>query len=173
MHGVGDVCRGIDALDLDSHHPRSPDVGRLIEDRPQFGVDGLAGRQGIVEVHVTDHVPQVGLGQLRGGHDEVANVVRKLLGVGRLVVDDRVDRDNDVVLRDDLLGWDVDDLLTHVDLLHLVDERHNHVEPGIKGGLAIAPEPFRETLFVLLDDLDRQRHIDDQRKNQNDDDHCH
>ena len=41
VHGVGDVGRGIDALDLDTHDLGTPDVGGFVENLAELGVDGL------------------------------------------------------------------------------------------------------------------------------------
>ena len=102
-------------------------------------VDRVAGGQRLVELHVADEVPQVGLGQLGDGQHEVGDVVDEALGVGGLVVDDGVDRDDDVVLGDDLLGRHVDHLLAHVDQAGAFwTNGHDQAQAGVDRLLVLA-----------------------------------
>ena len=157
VHRTHHVDRRVDALQFDALHPHAPRVGGVVEDLAQAGVDRVARRQRLVELEVADEVAQVRLGQLRHGQDEVGDVVDQPLRIGGLVVDDGVDADDDVVGRDDLLRWHVDDLLAHVDVPQLVDERDDQPEARVDGGVVPA-EPLDDTSLVRLDDLDRRRH---------------
>ena len=63
------------------------------------------------------------------------------------------------------LHWNVDDLLAHVDELHRLDERHDQVEPRAHR-LPVSAEALHQPLLMLLDDLDRQRHIYDEQEDE-------
>ena len=104
----------------------------------------VARRQRLVELQVADEVAQVRLCQLGDRREEVGDVVDQPLRIGGLVVDDGVDRDDDVVVGDDLLRWDVNDLLAHVDELHRLDERDDEVEARVLRRL-VAAEALDET----------------------------
>ena len=54
VHGVHDVGRRVDALDLDPADPHAPLVGGVVEDLAQLEVDLVAGGQRLVELHVAD-----------------------------------------------------------------------------------------------------------------------
>src|SRR4029453_11993294 len=83
--------------------------------------------------------------------------------VGRLVVHDRVDRDDDVVLRDHLLRGDIDDLLTHVDEPQVLDERDDDAKPGVDR-LLVAAEPPGDASLERPDDSNARRHEDEQQQ---------
>ncbi len=121
VHGVHHVRRRIDSLQLDPLHAYAPAVGRVVEDLAEVAVDLISGGERLVELEIADEVAQVRLGELRHCEHEVRDVVDETLRVGRLVVDDGVDRHDDVVLGDDLLRRHVDDLLAHVDEPQVLD----------------------------------------------------
>jgi hypothetical protein len=132
VHGVHDVRRRVDALDL---HPatRTPHLSvassRISRSSRLILVPG---GERLVELHVTDDVAQVGLRQLGDRHHEVGHVVDELLGLGWLVVDDGV-HGHDHVLSDvmHLLGRHVDHLLAHVHRAQGLDERHDQAQAGL------------------------------------------
>src|SRR3990172_9819445 len=167
VHRLGDVRRRIDALDLDAHDARAPDVGRLIEHLAQLGVDHVAGGKGFVELQLADDVAQVGLRQLRGGEDEVGDVVLQLHRVGRLVVHDGIDGDHHIVLGDHLLRRHIDDLLAHVHPTDALDEGDDEAQTGIDHAVEAA-KAFHEALLELGDDL--QGSGDDDEEEDPDDD---
>ncbi len=166
---MDDVRRGIDALDLDPHDARAPLVGRVVEDLAQLGVDRVARRERVVELDIADHVAQVGLREFGDGELEVGDVVREPLRVGGLVVDDGVDRDDDIVGGDDLLRRDVDDLLAHVDEQNPVDEREDQPQSGVDGGVVL-PEPFDEPALVRPHDANALGNDDEQDEGEDDED---
>ena len=97
----------------------------------QAGVDLLAAGQRLLEVHAADDVAQRGHGELLDGLDVVGDLVRRGDRVGDLEVDDRVDRDDQVVLGDHRLRREGHHLLAQVDhVADLVDERHHDVQAG-------------------------------------------
>ena len=155
VHGRHDVGRRVDPLDLDPYHPYAPFVGCIVEHLAQRHVDVVARREGLVEAHLADHVTQVGLCQFGDGHEEVGHVVDETLGVGRLVVDDRIHGDCHVVLGDHLLGRYVDDLLTHVDPDQRLDHRDDQLQSRVGCHLVLS-ELFDDAALEGPDDLDRR-----------------
>ena len=154
-HGVGDVGRRHQVLDLDPRRLDAPGLGRQVDGLQQAGVDRLALRQHIVQVHRADHGAQVGLGQLADG---VGQVVDPVGGVGRvdhLDEDDGVDLDGDIVLGDHLLLRHRQHLFHHVhpppDALV---ERGQQGHAGLEGA-GVAAEPLDGELSALGHDLDR------------------
>ena len=82
------------------------------------------------------------LGDLVGGAERV----------GDREVEDRVDRDRHVVLRDHGLRRERDDLLAHVDERpQAVDERHEEMEAGVERAL-VAAEPLDDARARLRHD---------------------
>src|SRR5690606_28528730 len=111
-----------------------PLAGGVVEHAAQRVVDLLAAGQGPLEVHTTDDVTQRGDGQLLDAMDVVGDLVGRGLGVVHLVVDDRVDGHDQVVLGDDRLRGEGDHLLAQVDhRQHAVDEGHDDRQPGVEG----------------------------------------
>ena len=175
VHGGRDVGRRVDPLDLHPADEHAPLVGGVVEDLAQLGIDLVAGRQRLVELHVADDVSQVGLRQLGDRHHEIGHVVDEPLGVGRLVVDHRVDGDDHVVGGDDLLWGYVDDLLTHVDQAHGLDERDDDAQARVDGLLVLA-ELLDDAPLIGADDANARRRIDQQDdgdEHQQDDDSGH
>jgi len=156
-------------LDLDPDYLGPPDVGCFVEDLTQLGVDGLTGSERIIEIQVADDVTQVGLRQLGGRQNEVLHLVGEPDRVCGSVVDNGVDGDDHVVLRDDLLWRDVDDDLPHVDPADPVDERHDQVQPRVQR-LAVLAEALYQSGLVLPHDLEPQAHIDDQQQRDSNED---
>ena len=160
VHRVDDFGRRVDALDLDAHDARAPLVGGVVEDLAQLGVDRVARRERVVELHVADDVAQVRLCELRDRELEVGDVVGEPLRVGCLVVNDGVDRHDDVVGGDDLLRRHVDHLLAHVDEQDLVDERNDQTHSRVDGDVVLA-EPLDEPALIRPDDADARRRDDE------------
>jgi len=85
---------------------------------------------------------QRGLRELRDGEHVVGRAVRGEPRIGHLVVDDAVDRELRVVLRDaDLLGNIERHFLEHVTVGHAVDERHDQVQARLERAEELA-EPL-------------------------------
>ncbi len=167
MHGVHDVGRRVDSLDFDADDSHTPLVGGVVEDLAKCGVDPFTGREGLVERHLADDVTEIGLRQLGDGEDEVRDVVEQTLRIGRLEVDDGIDRDGHVVLGDDFLRRNVDHLLAHVDLLQRLDEGEDQTQPRV-GGLLVATESFDHPPLIGPHDLDTSGYVDE--SEQRDDD---
>ena len=174
VHRLHDVGRRVDALDLHAHDAHAPLVGGVVEDVAQVRVDLGAGREGVVEGQVADQVAQVRLREFRDRELEVGDVVHEPLGVGCLVVHDRVHADDHVVRRDHLLRRHFHDLLAHVDEVHPVDERDDDPQPRVDGPL-VPPQPLDDAPLVRAHDLDAAEREHEQEEGQDgqDDDCCH
>src|SRR5690606_6508226 len=82
------------------------------------------------------------------------------LGVARLVVDDRVHRDDHVVGGDDLLRGHVHDLLAHVHQAHGLEEGQDDPQARVDGGLVLA-ELLDDAALVGPHDLEALDHDDE------------
>ena len=101
----------------------------MIDHQQQLGVDLVALRQSLVEVHRTHHRAQVGSGQLHDRDIKVGNLIGRLAGIENLEKHHRVDADHGVVLGDDFLSRNIEHLLHHVDLVaDAIDKRDNDMQ---------------------------------------------
>ena len=167
-HGVSDVGRRGQVLDLDAHALDAPRMGRLVDGRQQARVDQVALRQHLVEVHRAHHRPQVGHGQLGDSVVQVVDPIGRLGRIDHLDEDDAVDLDGDVVLGDHVLARHFQNLLHHV---HAASDAFVERDEDGQAGLQ-RPHVLAETLdgefMALRHDLDGagqddhgQRHDDD------------
>jgi hypothetical protein len=162
-HRGDDVGRRADVLDLDAGDLDAPCLGRLVDDDQQPGVDLVALRQGLVEVHRPHHGAQVGGRERHDRGIEVADLIGRLGGVEHLEEHDTVDRDHGIVLGDDLLAGDVEHLLHHVDLAaDAVEEGRHEIEAGLRDADE-APEVLDRVSMSLMNDLYAHNH-EQQRK---------
>ena len=161
VHGAHHIGRWVDALNLHPLDAHAPSVGGIVEDAAQARVDGVARGERLVELEIADEVAEVRLRQLRHGDDEARDVVDEPLRIDGLVIDDRVDAHHHVVGGDHLLRGHVDDLLSHVDQHHPIDERHQKTKTGFGGGLEPA-KALDDAALVGPHDLDAEREIDDE-----------
>jgi len=162
-HGVGDIRRRRQVLDLDPRDLDAPGTGGVVDGREQAGVDRVALREDLVQLHGADHRAQIGLGQLGDGVDQIVDPIGGRRGVHHLDEDDRVDLDRHVILGDDLLLRDVQHLLHHVDLAaDRLDERGQDADARLQGP-GVAAEPLHGEFAPLGHDLD---HADDQDERQ-------
>src|SRR5690554_1032106 len=104
LHRVLDREGRVDRLELDTSDADAPLAGGLVEHDPKLAVDVVAARQRLLEVEATDHVAERRGRQLLDCAEVVRDLVGRGTGIRHLEVDDRVDRDDEVVLRDDRLG---------------------------------------------------------------------
>ena len=115
-HGVDEVARRRDVLDLDPGHLDAPGRRGRIDHVQQLVVDLVALRQHLVEVHAAEHGADIGHGD---GEERILQP-RHLIGrprrVDDLVEGDAVGRDRGVVAGDHLLRRHVEHLLHHVHL---------------------------------------------------------
>ena len=149
MHRLGDIRRRVNALDLYPHHAHTPLVGGFVQHFAQLGVDVIAAGQGRVQLQFANHITQIGLGQFGGGVVEICHIINKLDRVGRLIVDDGINRHDHIVLRDHLLRRHVHHLFPHVHLLDGIDEGDDQGETRLNGAL-VAPQPLDDAFLVRL-----------------------
>ncbi len=107
-----------------------------------------------------------------GGKPVIVDPVGRELGVDDLHVEDAIDLDRDVILRDALLRRDVDRLLLErVPVGHPVEERHEHVETCFERRRVLA-QPLDDIGLLLRHDADHSRKDDDRKDKQRDQDAC-
>ena len=133
LHGVAHAVGRCDVLELHAVDFHSPFVGGVVEDIAQLGVDGVSGRECLVELKFSDDVTQCGLRQLLDGQWQVLDFVDRLVWVDNLIIEQRVDGGCDVVLGDDVLLREVEHLLTHVDFLTLREFHHHPAVERVDG----------------------------------------
>jgi hypothetical protein len=185
LHGILHVGRRGDVLELDPIHFDPPFVRRLVQDGPQLRIDRVAGREGVIEIELADHVAKRRLRQLLERVRQVGDFVDGPDGIGDLEVDERVDGHRDVVARDHVLLREIVDRLPEVDALdmsqevnlalagdvdlhealldgaNLVDERPDDVHAAVKSAV-LSAQALDDDRFCLLHDLDTSdRHHDD------------
>lgn len=165
------------AVDLDA-----PLVGHVVEYHLQARVDGVARREGLVELELADHVTQRGLGEFLQCVGQVVDLVHRFLGVDDLEIEQGVDLGGHVVLGDHLLRREVVDLFAQVDGcrgcdgdngasvdhgldaagvddLGFVDKRPYCVQSRVEDAVE-ASETLDYAGFGLRHDLDACRHHD-------------
>ncbi len=161
FHRVLDRHGRLDGLELDAADADAPLAGRLVEHDAELAVDVVSAGQRLFEVEATDDVAERGGRELLDRTEVVRDLVRRRTGVGDLEVDDRVDRDDEVVLGDHRLRREGHDLLAHVEQRpEPVDERHQEVQPRVEG-LVVLPEAFDDARGRLRHDPDRAGQDDD------------
>jgi hypothetical protein len=129
LHRVLDRRRRIDRLQLDAVDADAPATGRVVEHAAQLAVDLVARGERLLEVEPANDVPQRRDDELLDSLDVVRDLEGRGLRIGHLEVDDRVDVDDEVVLRDDRLRRERHDLLAEIDhRARAVDERDDEHE---------------------------------------------
>ena len=131
FHRVLHRCGRVDVLDLDGLQGDAP-VGDVVGDGDlELRLDHVAGREGVVEIHLADDGTQRGLHQGADGQDVVLDAVDRFFRRDDVDVGDRVGDDDRVVVGDDLLRRDVEHDVLGGDLVgHGVDVGDHDVEPG-------------------------------------------
>ena len=167
LHRLLDRPRRVDRLQLDAVDAQTPPLGRLVEHDAKVGVDLVARRQRLLERERADHVAQRRHRQLLDRRQELRNLVGGAERVGDREIEDRVDRDRHVVLRDHRLRRERDDLLAQVDERpQAVDEREEEVKAGVEGAV-VAPQPLDDARVRLGDDPNRARERNEDNQDEN------
>src|SRR5918994_4108414 len=148
------VLRDLDIFDLDDAHLHPPGVGLLIYDALEFVVYLLPIGQEVIEILLSEHAAQGGLGDLAGGKHVVLDLYYALVGVCDPEVDNGVDAGGDVVAGYDILGRDVHGDGPKVYLDHPVHERPQEEQSRSLGSPLYPAESEDNTPLVLLDHLD-------------------
>jgi hypothetical protein len=135
----------------------APALGDLVELDAQDLVDLVALGQHIVEEDVAHHGTEGGRGDVLEGTLEVLDLDDAPIGVDDAPVDQEVDADRRVVLRDAGLAGNLDEPLAQVDLHRALGDRHDE-DPAraLDLGRAGATQGEDQHALVLIDDLDRR-----------------
>ncbi|MBG9885209.1 hypothetical protein ABE10_01120, partial [Bacillus toyonensis] len=166
LHRVLDGDGRVDGLQLDARDADSPLARRLVEHDTQLAVDLIAAGERLLQVEATDDVAEGRGGELLDGAEIVRDLIGRGASVGDLEVDDRVDRDDEVVLGDHRLRRKGHDLLAHVDeRAEAIDEGNQQIQPR-REGLVIAAEPLHDAGGRLGDDPNG---ADDRHQDEDDD----
>ena len=103
-------------------------LGVLVDDPRELGVDLVARGEQVVELLLTEHAAQRGLGDLGRGVEVVLDADHRLGRVEDAEEDHRVHLHRHVVAGDDVLRRHVHGDRAQAHLHHLVDERHEEEE---------------------------------------------
>ena len=109
---------GIDILKLHTVDLDAPLVRGLVQDRPEFAVDRIPGRQRGVQVHLADDVTEGRLGELLDGFGKVRDLVHGLDRVRNLEVQKRIDLRDHIVVGDHVLSRKIVHRLPKIDPFH-------------------------------------------------------
>ncbi|KDA05877.1 hypothetical protein DC31_14800 [Microbacterium sp. CH12i] len=171
LHGVLDREGRVDGLELDTSNANTPFSGGLVEDYAQLPVDVVAAGESFFEVQPTDDISEGGGRELLNSTEIVRDLICRGASVCHLEVDDRVDRDDQVIFGDHRLRRERHDLLAHVDeRTKPVDERHEDVQTRHER-LVVAAQAFDDASGGLRNDpdgpCDSHHHEDDDRDGEN------
>src|SRR6266545_132910 len=156
-HRLLDLWRRDDLADLDVGDLDSPALGDVVELGAEGLVHLLALGEHVVEVHVADHAPQGGRGDVLRCAGEVLHLHHAHDRVHHPGEDDEVDRDGGVVLGDRRLLGDLQVLLPQVDHDRPVDDRDQQDQARPTGADHVA-QPEQHDPLVLTNDPDGVAH---------------
>src|SRR6266540_119963 len=156
-HRLLDLWRRDDLADLDVGDLDSPAFGDVVELGAEGLVHLLALGEHVVEVHVADHAPQGGRGDVLRCAGEVLHLHHAHDRVHHPGEDDEVDRDGGVVLGDRRLLGDLQVLLPQVDHDRPVDDRDQQDQARPTGADHVA-QPEQHDPLVLTNDPDGVAH---------------
>src|SRR6185312_14819368 len=130
LHRAQDLGGRRQVLDLVAQHLDAPVRRRRVERAHDRRVDRVALLERAIELHAADDAAQRRLGELRDREHVVRRAVRSKPRIGDLVVQDAVDLQLRVVLRDaDLRRYVERRLAQIVAIRDAVEERNDEVEP--------------------------------------------
>ncbi len=154
-HRLDQFLRRRNILDLDALDLDAPRRCRGVDHREELGVDAIALRQQLVEVHRAHHGANIGHYQIADCELHVGNLIGGLRRVQQLVEDDGIDRHDGVVAGDDALRGDLEHRLHHVHFRpNLIDTRNNEGKSRLEGAYVTA-ESLDRPLTSLGNPLDR------------------
>src|SRR5580765_3356201 len=171
-HGALHVLGQVDLLDLDVRNLDAPGLGVLVDDPLELLVDLVARREQIIELHLAEHAPQGGLGDLRGRVQIVLHGDHRALRIDHPEVDHGADLDRHVVAGDHVLR-------RHVEGDRLQAHPHDLVDDGdqddqarpvplparVKDGLGAAAEAKDHRALVFAENFrvgaDEEDHHED------------
>ena len=154
-HGALHVGRQIHMFDFNRRHLDPPWVGVLVEDLLQLLIQPLALREQIVEVDLSQHAAQRGLGELRRGILKVFDDDNGLVRFHHAEIHDGTDLDRHVVARNHILRRHVEDHRPEADAHDPIDWREHEDDAGPFRGDEQFTEPEDHAALVFRQDLDR------------------
>src|SRR5213594_621660 len=169
VHRLLHVTRRRELLDLDVRHLHAPAMGDLVELHPEVLVDLLALGEDIVEKDVADDGAERRRRDALDGRPEILDVQERIPRFENLLVDQEVDRDGRVVLRDAGLLRDLHEELAQVHSLRdkLDRRREQEYETWTANPLELAEREDHQALILGHDMHDRPQ--DEDRDDQDDD----
>jgi CheY-like chemotaxis protein len=170
--GADHVLVEVDVLDLDIDDLDAPSVGLVVEDPLDVSVQALALGEQLVQIVLSEHRAQGGLGELAGGHLEFLDLDDRFFGVDHLEIEHRIDAHGDVVLGDQVLFGDIHGDHAQVDANELLDRRDDDDEPGSFDRLKTAEEEDHATLILGQDSDGRAEEQDDQSQREQEGQQC-
>ena len=146
-------------------HLNTPGVRGLVQNHPDLGVDGVAGSEGAVQLHLADNITQRGGRQILNGRNGAFHTVGVQLGVRDLEEHHRVDLHGHIVLGDHRLRLKVNNLLLKRNGLgNPVNERNFYMQTGLPGGVESA-QPLQNECLGLGHYTNVGQHQRNQRQN--------
>ena len=153
-HGLGDVVRRGEVLDLHAGDLHAPGIGGQVDDAQEALIDGVTVGEDLVEIHRAEHGTHIGEGEVGDGAVEIGHLIGGAGGIHHLDESDGVGSYLGIVAGDDVLGRNVDHLLHHVHLeADTVHHRHQQPEAG-RQGARVAAEALDRVFEALGHDLD-------------------
>ena len=151
-----------------AQHLHAPRLRSLVDFADDLHVDVRALFKGLVELDLADLAAQIGLRKLRDRVVVVGDSVRGTLRIEDLEVQNAVDRDLHVVLRDaNLLGHVDRALLQRMPVANAVEERPQDVKTRLQRAVVTA-KPLHDPRLLLRNDA-RDARYHDHREDRDDD----
>ena len=168
-HGVDQIARRLDVLDLDTRDLDAPIAGRVVDHLQQAMVDLVALRQKLVQIHGAHHRADVGHGEVEDRRFEVVDLIARLRRVHHLIEGNAVHLHHGVILGDHLLARHLHHLLHHVELApDAVDEGDDQGKAGAQR-TGVAAEALDRIVPALRHDFDARREHGDEQNEQDED----
>ena len=163
-------------MQLYAVHLDTPLVGGIVEHGTQFGVDGVAAGECLVEFQFTNNVTQGCLREFLDSVGQVINLINSFEWVNNLEIQQCIDLRLHIILGNHILLVEVIDLLTQINVggveitpstvsdnaLGLVNKRDNHIDTGTQRGMILAKT--LNDLGLALRDNHKALFHDDERK---------
>ena len=148
-HGVDQVTRWCDVLDLDTRNLDTPGGGGIVDHGEQPGINAVALGKQFIEVHGAHDGTDIGHGQVEDCQFQLVDLIGGLGGIENLEEHHAIDRDHGIVLGNDFLRRHVHDTFHHVELgADTVNHRHDQVKAGSQGP-GVATEAFNGVFASL------------------------
>src|SRR5689334_14719 len=155
LHRAQDLGRRRQVLDLVAQHLDAPVRRRRVERADDGRVDRVALLERAIELHAADDAAQRRLRELGDGEHVIGRAVRREPRIGHLEVENAVDGELRVVLRDADLRRHVERRLAQIVAVRdAIEKRHDEIEAGREHAVEAA-EPLDDPRMLLRHDADR------------------